>query len=63
MAQADQPGVEDQNPARSFHISLAIGSLLLTALLYGFLIWTNCETDGITSFFGDVRSFHTAQGC
>lgn len=63
MAQAEQPLPEGENPARSFRISLAIGSLLLTALVYGFLIWSNCATDGIAAFSSDVRSFHTAEGC
>lgn len=63
MAQTNDPGPEGENPARSFLISLAIGSVLLTVLLYGFLIWSNCGSSGIAAFFGDVRSFHTAQGC
>lgn len=63
MAQTDHSGSEGENPARSLFISLAIGSVLLTVLLYGFLIWSNCESGGIAAFFGDVRSFHTAQGC
>lgn len=63
VANADPSPAENENPARSFPISLAIGSVLLTGLIYGFLIWSNCESDGIAAFFGDVRSFHTAQGC
>ncbi|MGJ9371831.1 hypothetical protein [Nesterenkonia sp. CF4.4] len=63
MANADPSPAENEQPARSFYISLAIGSALLTVLIYGFLIWSNCESDGIAAFFGDVHRFHTAQGC
>ncbi|TDS84778.1 hypothetical protein EV640_107176 [Nesterenkonia aurantiaca] len=63
METVDQSASESQHPARSFGVSLAAGSLLLTVLTYGFLIWSNCETAGIATFLGDVRSFHTAEGC
>ncbi|NDK32456.1 hypothetical protein [Nesterenkonia haasae] len=39
-------------------------SLLLTAVIYGWLIWSNCNSDGIADFFADVRDFHTSyDGC
>ena len=63
MANSDPSPAESEHPARSFQISLAIGSVLLTTLLYGFLIWSNCEADGIAAFLGDVGDFHTGEGC
>lgn len=43
--------------------AFVIACLALTALIYGFLIWTNCESQGIADFFADVRDFHTYDGC
>lgn len=39
-------------------------SLLLTAVIYGWLIWSNCNSDGLSDFFGDISDFHTSyDGC
>lgn len=41
---------------------IAIG-ILVSAGLYLYLVYTNCETSGILDLFGDIRDFHTQAGC
>lgn len=43
--------------------AFVVGCLLLTALIYGYLIWSNCNSQGLGDFFSDVRAFHTYEGC
>ena len=39
-------------------------SLLLTAVIYGWMMWSNCNSEGIADFLVDVREFHTSHaGC
>lgn len=42
---------------------LAAAIALTGCLAYSWLIYSQCGSTGLSSFFTDVRAFHTRAGC
>lgn len=42
---------------------ITIVGILVSIFLYSYLIWSNCDSNGLGDFFTDVRHFHTSLGC
>ena len=38
-------------------------AVLVTAGLYGTLVYTNCDTNGLVELLTDFRDFHSSDGC
>lgn len=42
---------------------IALLSVVFSLFLYAYLIGSNCESEDFSSFMGDVRAWHTSEGC